>query len=1323
MSFVHLHVHTAYSLLDGFSSIKKLVSRTHEMGMPAIAITDHGTMFAAIEFYRTTKSAGIKPIIGLEAYMAARSMHDREPNRDKRSAHIILLAENETGYKNLLKIASVSQLDGFYYHPRIDHEYLAANNAGLICATACLKGEVPNAIREGGLQAAIPVMDWYMEVFGRERLLLELQRHRGIPELEPVNQSMLELAKRYNARLIATNDVHYVDRAESRYQEILLSLQTGTVLSDPARMRMSDDSYYLRSPAEMSELFADIPQAISNTLEIAERCALTLERDEYHLPQFEVPAGSTIESFLRDLCERGLRERYGEDASRTDVRERLEYELRVIKNMGFETYFLIVWDLCRYSREEGIWYNARGSAGGSLVAYVLGITLVEPIAHGLLFERFLNPARISMPDIDLDVQENRRDQVLHYCAQKYGEDRVSQIITFNTMKLKAAIRDVGRVMEIPLSSVDRVAKLIPVVSGKSPTIQEAMLQIPEFKKVYTEDQYMRDVIDIADKMDGVARNAGTHAAGVIISDVPLIESVPLHRPTNEAEDNPIRQLSQYEMDVLDFLKLLKVDVLGLDILAIMADASALIQQRHGLTLTIGNIPIDDAETYKFLGKGQTAGVFQLEGAGMTRFLAQMKPRELNNIIAMVALYRPGPMKFIPNYINRLQGREKIEYDHPLLEPIFRETFGVAIYQEQVMMAAMQLAGYSGADADDLRKAISKKQSESIAKHEKMFIQGAVDHGIPVHEAEGIFTKWKDFANYGFNKSHAADYGVLAVQTAYLKTHYPIEYMTALLLNKQHVIEKVALYVSECASMGIQVLPPDVNASGWDFQIEDQPGQPPAIRVGLGAIKNVGRAPVELICEERCKGPFKDINDFVRRVDLRKVGKRSMESMIKVGALDCLGLRGALIEQMEHIISISSSHFQARENGQLTFFGGAGGIEEEVILPHVNPLDLQLKLEWEKELLGLYLSGHPLTPFLEIVQKRITHRSGELKDAENKQAVCVAGLVKRCRRVITRTSEQEMGFATLEDIQGEMEVVIFPSVWEQANSFIREGEVVIVEGRASVEEEDVRILASKASRITLDDAALQSAQVTSNHLPGESELDNDFGDVQMSAADGLSSDENDLSGDFPSTSADSDSGVPTPANTDPPQASSTASPQINSAIGVLTQQKNPEPEAVYIAEPQATMGANLSLVSGELIKQSPAVLTQQPSVGQTSQPVNDPINGVPDDETHNDNPGDFHFILPPRGEKTAGSPIDEESPQLLKIYVHASGEKTRDKLRLNRILGLLNACPGQDRFALVCVENGHSFVIDFPNNTTGINQHLLDQVKLIVGAENISVGNL
>lgn len=1090
MSFVHLHVHSAYSVLDGFGSPTALVKRAKELGMPALALTDHGTMFGTLDFFQAATAEGIKPIIGLETYIAPRSMHDKDVSRDKYSTHLVLLAENMTGYHNLLSIASASQLEGFYYHPRIDKPYLAAHSEGLIALSACLSGELSRALLDNDPDRAERSLAWYLDVFGKDHYFLELQDH-DISELYRVNRGLIELSKKTGGRLVATNDVHYVRRDDAELQDILLCIQTGKLLSDRNRMRMNNDTYYLRSPEEMQSLFSQVPEAISNTLEIAERCELDLTRKGYHLPQFEVPAGETASTFLYELCQDGLRRNAPDQADSDEFQKRLDYELSVINQMGFAEYFLIVWDLCRFSREKNIWYNVRGSGNGSLVAFALDITSVEPLSHALLFERFLNPDRVTMPDIDLDFQDDRRAEVMEYCNQKYGADRVAQIITFGTMAARGAVRDVGRVMAIPLADVDKVAKLVPgPVQGKNVPITESLKSSSELRAVYESSDQMKNLLDTAGRMEGSLRNVGTHAAGVIISDKPLTEYLPLHRPTSSSDELPIKSVAQYEMDGINYLGLLKVDFLGLVTLTIMSKACEYICQRHGIQLTLGNIPIDDPEVYQFISEGHTIGLFQLEGSGMTRYLVQMQPKTIHHVIAMVALFRPGPMESIPEYIANMHGEKPVTYQHEKLEPILRETYGHAVYQEQIMIAAMQLAGYTPGESDDLRSAISKKKVKEVKKHHDKFVKGAVKNGIEKKTAEDIFAHWEAFAHYGFNKSHATNYGMIAVKTGYLKYHYPVEYMTALLSAWKNDNEKCSIYASECHNMGIEVLPPDVNHSGYDFTIEEQTEGKARIRFGLGAVKNVGQGPVETIIQARGHQAFSDLNDFIRRVDLRQVGKRPLECLIKVGALDAFGPRKALLRSIDQMVNVSASNIKAIEMGQLDLFGGGTVALPHVVLPSNMHVDTNEQLGWEKELLGLYVSDHPLSSYMSQIADKISHSSNQLAEVETNSKVTIGGLVKRVQPILTKKN-QNMAFVTIEDQFGEVDLVMFPAVWERDNHMVEQGSLLVVEGKLQHQERGTSVLADRVRRIGMDESTgevinqnsgKQYERVLENYLP-------------------------------------------------------------------------------------------------------------------------------------------------------------------------------------------------------------------------------------------------
>lgn len=1325
MSFVHLHVHSEYSLLDGFSNIKKLVKRAKEMGMPAVALTDHGTMFGVIEFYNAATQAGIKPVIGVEAYLAARRMTDRDAQLDKKSSHLLLLAENEAGYQNLLKIATAAQLEGFYYYPRIDHEFLEKHSQGLICTSGCMSAEIPRLIQQENLEAARRQLDWYFEVFGPDRYFLELQDH-AIPGLDEINKVLLQLGKRYGARHVATNDVHYINPEDARLQDILLAIQTGSVLSDPNRMRMSDQSFYLRSPQEMATIFSEVPDAIANTLSIAERCNLDLGFKGYHLPQFEVPEGETPQSYLRKLCEAGLERRYGPKLGDPRYRERLDYELDIIHQMGFDTYFLIVWDLCRYAQEKGIWYNARGSAAGSIVAYSLSITLVDPIEHGLIFERFLNPGRISMPDIDLDFRDDRRSEMLEYTARKYGDDRVAQIITFGTLGARAAIRDVGRVMDIPLNEVDSAAKLIPNIPGKPVSIAEALEEVPEFRQIYESADYFRELIDTARQMEGVVRNAGTHAAGVIITDKPTIEYLPLHRPTGSSVDeSPIKTVTQFEMTHIESLGLLKVDFLGLATLTIMARACELIKQRHGVELTLENIPTDDPETYALLGRGETAGVFQVEGSGMRRYLMQMKPTKLDHVIAMVALFRPGPMEFIPGYIRRMHGDEKVEYRHPTLESIFKETYGYPVYQEQLMFAVMNLAGYNAPEADDLRKAVAKKQKEKLLRHREKFVTGAIQHGIPTDTASAIFDEWEEFARYGFNKAHAADYGVLAVQTAYLKTHFPVEYMTALLTVNQNATDKIALYAADCRRMGIEVAPPDVNISGWDFTIEDRPDGKARIRFGLGAVKNVGHGPVDEILRGReAGGPFKNINDFAHRVDLRQVGKRALECLVRVGALDALGPRPALLSSLDRLISVSSAHFRAVEVGQMSFFGAQSDFQEMITLPRtVSEVSRREQLNWERELIGLYVSDHPLNPVMNELAEKVTHYSGQLAEANPKEKVRVAGFITRYRTHQTK-SGKSMAFATLEDLQGEIELVIFPRTWAQISAQVQTDAVVLVEGRVDPQSSEAKLLVDS---ITTD--LKLATPLTSLPLPEVLPLPPEIG-----TADGLPDSDAEES-----DTEDNDPGEDLELEpfTDSHSTSVLHDQLADDAFFTLPQSGDREPEIDTGGElpPQPEgfppdwemANAFMAAVTDpegaiELAEASAQSGLDDPTTpgmpGTSSQPVSPGKSVFSRDDEEEIQPevvqGMPPYILPPT------PTVDSQEVHMITITLRPTRDTVRDNLRIRQIYGTLIAFPGQDRFAFHVFERGRGYLIEFPNFTTRMCPELISRLKAFIPEDQIRI---
>lgn len=1071
--FVHLHVHSEYSLLDGLSSCRELAEHAAELGMPALAITDHGVMYGAVDFYKACRAVGIKPIIGIEAYVA-RSRHSRDRN-DGKPFHIILLAQNQTGYQNLIKLASIAQLEGFYYRPRLDKEVLAEYSAGIIALTACATGEIPRLLYNGQDDRAREAVRWYQKHFPG-RFYIELQSH-DIPEFEPVYRHMVSLAREMDVPLVATNDVHYARRDQAEAHDVLLCIGTSKTVNEPDRLRMSDPSYYMRSPDEMWQLYSHVPDALENTVKIAEQCHVELQfAPPYHLPKFPVPDDrGTSEEYLRYLCNTGLVWRYGEErAKEPEVIERLEYELGIIHSMGFDDYFLIVWDLCEAAKARDIWWNVRGSGAGSVVAYTLGVTNIDPFKNRLMFERFLNPNRVTMPDIDLDYPDDRRDELIQYTVERYGADHVTQIITFGTLGARAAVRDVGRALDVPLSEVDRVARLIPNQPGKPVTIAQALEMEPELKAIYDTTPYIKKLMETAMQVEGVARHASTHAAGVLVSDLPLVKYLPLARPTKTAHESTLSSVSQWPMDIVDAMGMLKVDFLGLRTLTHMRKTCELIEMRHGRSLNMDNIPYerdpDDPEKdadvkalYDLLARGDTTGVFQVEGAGMRRTLRELRPSQFQHIVAVLALFRPGPLENIPTYIRRMHGEEEVKYHHPILADILDDTYGIIVYQEQIMQVAVAMAGYEPGEADMIRKAVAKKIKRLMAMHKKMFRQGAIKKGISEGVADAVWGDIEFFARYGFNRAHATDYAVITAQTAYLKAHYPMEFMTGLLTTERHNIEKVGSLIAECRRIGIEVQPPDVNQSGIDFTIEDrESGASPktsAIRFGLGAIKNVGEGPVEIILAAReSEGPFRDLDDFCRRVDMRQVNRRALESLIKVGALSAFGTRAQLLSIVENLIGVSAKHHRAKEVGQMSLFGAATGVRldaESSLLPSLSSaLEVPQKeiLMWEKELVGVYISEHPLTPALIRLQEVVTAYAGDLSADMNGQQVTVAGMVQRVRRHITKKGD-EMAFVTLEDLQGTCDVVVFPRVWTETKDLWQPERIVVMSGKVDAGRRD------------------------------------------------------------------------------------------------------------------------------------------------------------------------------------------------------------------------------------------------------------------------------
>ena len=1058
--FVHLHLHTEFSLLDGLGRINELVSEASAHGFDALAVTDHGSLYGAVAFYQACKAKGIKPIIGVEAYVARRSMLDREGKADAQPYHLVLLARDWTGYQNLCRIITAAHLDGYYYKPRLDRELLARHSEGLIGMSACLGGEIARALEIDDWQTARRVATGYADILGPDHFFLELQDH-GLPEQKALNPKLLRLARETGLPLVATNDLHYVRKEQHEAHDVLLCVGTGSNLDTPNRLRFERQEFYLKTTAEMQALFEDIPEALRNTRRIAEMTDLKMTFGELRLPHFPVPEGHTTESWLRAECQRGLERRYG--AVTPELQQRLDYELGVILSMGYAAYFLIVADFTRFAREQGIATTCRGSAPGSIVTYTLGITPVDPIAYELPFERFLNPDRVTMPDIDVDFEDARRDEVINYVTQKYGQDHVAQIITFGTMLARAAVRDVGRVMGYGYGEVDRIAKAIPMQLGIR--LDEALQVAPAFREMVEGDPGIHKLVDIARQLEGVARNASTHAAGVVISRDPLTELMPLQRATNS---NAL--MTQYEMHGVEALGLLKFDFLGLSNLTILRQAVDLIGRHRGESIDIDRIPLDDTRTFELLSSGETTGVFQLESAGMRRYVRELRPSSVHDLAAMVALFRPGPMDNIPAYIRRKHGQEKVTYLHPLLKPYLEKTYGIFVYQEDIMAAAMALGGFTGPEADTLGYAIRKKKSSVLRAQKDKFVRQAAERGVDAEVIDAVFKAFEPFERYGFNKAHATCYGLIAYQTAYLKANYPVEYMTSVLSAFRDNTEKVAGAIAECRRLGIEVLGPDVRFSHLDFTVEGD-----SIRFGLLAIKNVGEGAIESIIEAReAGGPFASLGDLCARIDLRLANKRVLESLIKVDALRSLGHPAQLLDGLDDAMAYGQAMARDRDSGQGSLFDMAGPDEGALgrPLPVRTEAPPRERLRWEKELLGLYLSDHPLGELATEMGGYVNAWSGDVGEPLDQQRVVVGGMVVAIRRVITRNRES-MAVATLEDLQGTVDVVVFPRTYAETGPVWREDAVLLVAGRVDHKGEETVVLADTVW--TWEDAAARGPE--------------------------------------------------------------------------------------------------------------------------------------------------------------------------------------------------------------------------------------------------------
>lgn len=1078
-AFVHLHVHTEYSLLDGASPMSRLLDRCSALGMDAVAITDHGVLYGVVDFYKAARDRGIHPVIGCEVYVAPRKMGDKEAHADKDYAHLLLLAENQSGYRNLMQLSSLGFTEGYYYKPRIDYDTLAAHSEGLICTSACLSGDIPRLILRDRHAEAVNLALRLKGIFGPDRFYLELQDH-GLDGQRKVNEALARIGAEHGIPLVVTNDVHYIEREDAYAQDVLICIQTGKTVEDSDRMHFETREFYVKSPEEMAALFPEYPEALQNTVDIARRCHVDFDFSSLHLPEFAVPAPYTPSEYLRRLCMEGLYRKY--PAVTSELQERIDFELNTIGQMGYIDYFLIVWDFIKYARDHGIMVGpGRGSAAGSLVAYALDITQIDPLKYGLLFERFLNPERISMPDIDIDFCYERRQEVIDYVIQKYGSDRVAQIITFGTMAARAAIRDVGRALNLPYGDVDRIAKMIPFELGM--TIDKALSINAELKMLCDEDPAAKNLIDTARALEGLPRHASTHAAGVVISKKPITEHVPLQK-------NDDCLTTQFAMGTLEELGLLKMDFLGLRTLTVIQDALQMVEDNTGRAIDIGQIPLDDPKIFALLGQGDTDGVFQLESAGMKQFMKELKPAAFEDIIAGISLYRPGPMDQIPRYIANKNHPEAIEYTDPSLAPVLQVTYGCMVYQEQVMQIVRDLAGYSLGRSDMVRRAMSKKKTEIMEKERRNFIYGIQDaegkvlvpgalrRGLAEEKANRIFDEMMEFAKYAFNKSHAAAYALIAYQTAYLKVYYPVEFMAALMTSVMGNSAKVAAYIQHCRKRSIQVLPPDVNESQAKFTVVDG-----KIRFGLAAVKNVGMPAIDEIRKARQrKGRFLSFTDFCHKVDGQGANKRLVESLIKCGAFDSLGAyRSQLLSIFEKVLDGAAQDRRRNVAGQLSLFEISPSPDQARIqsdvLPAVREYPQKMLLSMEKEMVGVYISGHPLEAYKGILERytstldilSLMQPEEGMVDAvqplSDGAEVTLAGIVSDKKTKYTKNNHL-MAFITLEDLYGAIEVIVFPNVYGRCGNFLEPDQTVMVKGRISLrEEEDPKIILSDASPLT------------------------------------------------------------------------------------------------------------------------------------------------------------------------------------------------------------------------------------------------------------------
>ena len=1050
--FAHLHTHSEYSLLDGLCRIPDLIQHAREQGFGALALTDHGSLHGAVDFYREAREAGIKPIIGVEGYVAPNGRTSRQPG-DKQPYHLVLLARNDEGYHNLLKLVSIGHLEGFYYRPRMDREVLERLGAGIIALSGCLAGEVPRAIMEGRMDDAREAAAWHKKTF--DGYYLEMQRHPGIQDLDRLNAGLTQLSQELDIPVVATNDLHYVRQADHEAQDVLLCIQTNADINDQNRMRMDDDSFYLKSEQEMRDLFQDMPEAVDNAWRIAEECDLELEFNRLRLPQIELPPDMSSFDYLSQICWEGFERRYG--AGKEDARLRVEYELDVIRQMDFADYFLVVWDLVAYARSQGILVGVRGSAAASAVLHCLNITDIDPLAYKLVFERFLNLERKEMPDIDLDIEDARRDEVIDYVTRRFGQDRVAQIISFGTFGARGGIRDVGRALGMSFGEVDQVARLLPPGYHPAP-LRESLERLPQFRETYDRDPKVKRLVDMAMKLEGVSRNASTHAAGIVISREPLVNVVPLQRPVKSAgSDDDGIPMTQWDMNRVADAGLLKLDLLGLTNLTTLARTRDLIAKKRGEAFSLDNVPLDDKKTFDLLCEGKTMGLFQLEGQGMRRWITRLEPRTLNDISAMIALYRPGPMEHIPRFIDAKTGREPIKYPHPDLAEILQETYGVIVYQDQVLQIAQRFAGYSLGRADIVRKAMGKKVAEIMSAEAESFIAGAQERGYSRADAKAVFDLIEPFAGYAFNKAHSVSYAYIAYLTAYFKANYPIEYMTSLLNAHLGAQDRTGADAEECRLLGLQVRPPSINHSEVDYGIDNEVSERGAIRVGLAAIKNVGHGAAEaLVSERKANGVFASIGDFIDRADLKSFNRRGLENLIKAGAMDDLGERATLLANVERILSSASQQQRARNSAQVSMFDTLQGdpalaMPSIELTPLASPASDTDKGLWEKDLTGIYFTSDPYSVLRGVTGMDDCTPCADVSIEMEGSRITVAGNITSIRTFVTRG--ENAAAVTINDQSGSVSVIVWPDQYRKSQDTWQTNMPVRVTGSVRVRDDE------------------------------------------------------------------------------------------------------------------------------------------------------------------------------------------------------------------------------------------------------------------------------